>query len=423
MSNDPTDVYIWDEPFQLPHDRVIWKARGEVRGNFPGYMRRDGGIGDAEIRLTRNVLGIVGEQESFGIPTSAVNRVSLEAGGESHTTSVLSVDYIDALGQNRRFWLRIDKRRALPSTFGRGSLAVGLRAAGVGDLRLEQLVPGFSLMRQFPANAWDRHAAPVWSSSVLVSLASGDYVADLTGWPDLLELRHADVVLRLPYSDILGMTTMPIGSDADETALFLTFKDGDVFISLKVRIPGQSEENRASADEVLTFLRMRGVRQYDAEDRLAFFDLIPAEIEELEPPSLFVSEPVEPSMLSNGATHHDIDPAMRNGSVVHTNGSPPAVERNGTSGFASGNQQYRALLMYVADSLRVYRALHADGLVNDDEWEARRGSAVEEIGHVHRLIQLGLLHDADLISDEEFGEARRNLIEALSIGKAKVHGA
>ncbi len=422
-SNDPTDVYIWDEPFQLPHDRVIWKARGEVRGNFPGYMHRDGGISDAEIRLTRNVLGIVSDRDSFGVPTSAVNRVSLEAGGEAHMTSVLSVDYVDALGQSRRFWLRIDKRRPLQSTFGRGSLAAGLREAGVGDLRLEQPVPGFSRMRQFPANGWDRHVKSVWTSSVVVSLASGDYVSDLTGWPDLLELRHEDVVLRLPYGDIFGMTTLSTPNGPGETVLFLTFKDGDVFISLKIRVPSQSEDDRASAGEVLTFLRMRGVRQYDAEDRLAFFDLVPDEIEELQPPSLFVTEPVESTMLPNGSAHHDVESGTRNGAIVRTGGSLPAEDRNGTTGFASGNQQYRALLMYVADSLRVYRALHADDLLTDEEWQSRRVLAVEEIGKVHQLIQLGLLHEVDLVTNDEFEAARRDLIDALSIRKANVHGA
>lgn len=412
---NPADVYVWDAPKHLPHDRTIWKTRGDVRGNFPGFEHADGVISDAEIRLTSNMLTAVSKRGSFGIPSGAMQRVALEAGGDHADTSIISVDYADGLGQPRRLWLVIETRRRLAFPRRSGGFVVGFSQAGVQDLKNLPLVAGIHRMNALPPDLLRPHTGVRLTSRIRVSLASGDYPADLVACSNHLEVRCAELTLALPYEDVLGLITAA-SSSADHHTTFLVFSDDGALLGLRIAIPYVPVDDHAPAAELLAFLQGRGVRHFAAGDPHTYFVRSRESSRQVVnhvPPVYPVADEARQITWEDSAQQPDSGSDER----VLSSTWVGAARAKEWRPFSPSTQVatprpttlalYQELLMQIANELLVCESLHEQQLLTESEFVSQRKMKIYEWQLIYRLIQLGLLRDAGLISDTEFEQLRR----------------
>lgn len=414
--SDPTALYLWDEPVRVPHDKVFWSVRGEVRGNFPGFPDLPNVIGNATIRLSANFLVIARAPYYAAIPTAAIQRISLEGGGTAQQGAVLSVDYADSLGQLRRLWLGVRPR--LGAAFLAKRYAIGTRwqAAGIGEVRLTPLIPGIHRMGN---RAEPQHATtgpPRWQSTGRASLGSGEELALLAGYADHFTVTCGDRVLRLPYVDVIGLATRPTSDGSGETPVFISFMDDDVAVSLRIVLPEPLEEDGAGSN-VLASLRDHGVRATEIGNPEAF--RVPAS--SVEPASGSLVELVSEAPVRTGSGESRIaQPDARQAAPVSAADSTALERQTWTlaTSWADGEarrERYAALVRHIVDERDVFVSLHAEHLLSDQDLEDHRRRMLAEIYTLHRLVQLNLLHEAGLIDEREFVQTRNDLLQNLAI--------
>ncbi len=426
----PSDIYIWEAPKHLPHDRVIWRAKGNVRGNFPGFERGSGEIVDADIQLTQNMLAVVSDRAAFGIPSGAIERVALEASDELSKTSVLTVDFTDGLGQLRRLWLLIKRRQRLGSPRRRTGLVGGFAHAGVRERQDTQVVSGVTRMTTPLPNRRHPIGGSKLTCRVMVSLASGDYPADLIAYSNHLEIRCFGMILALPYADVLALVARE-STSMDLHATYLVFTDDDVLLSLKIGIPVAAGNERASAAETLAFLEANKIPRYDAGDLHAYFaqsgDFGSSKVSR---PTLVYSDSELASLPVENNSRRDVsrrcsdatESAAWKSALGSDRWSPSRARNHETTWAAEKTNLYQQLLQHAAHGFQLSATLHDQGLLTDVEFARRRDATIDELQHTHKLIQSRLLFDAGLITATEYERIRRRAILTFSRASVTTHG-
>ncbi|MGA7671611.1 MAG: hypothetical protein WBW04_14380 [Nitrolancea sp.] len=221
--------------------------------------------------------------------------------------------------------------------------------------------------------------------------------------------------MSLPYEQVLALVAGTSPSP-DVRTIFIVFVDGDVLLSLRLRLDSELGDERVCASEILAFLEGSGVRFFDAGDNRPY---LPLPIRETS----FDAVPSHNQIASlNGEKLTDtIDPSIEKGPIRDDRflssswaGLKPISEwrplksptRDGASS-ATKRAIYEQLLIHVRDELVFSDALHEQRLITDDEFASLRKIQICQWNQIHQLIRIAMLYQAGLICEAEYEQVRR----------------
>lgn len=406
-SPDATACYVVTSGDRTTGERRLWRARGDVRGSYPGYRDLPPQLSDSQLELTPRYLFAWASHHAFCVPNSAIERVALLSTATQQRRHVLLVDYCDQKGILRRLWLRLSAGSVRLHWFdSRARMAARFASAGLTLTVPEEIIPGLDCIRLGHQSDRGNH----WNGHILVSLATGDYRARLDVLADRVHCTVDRYTLVILLSHVVEIE-LRVDRLHHRASLFLSFNEQDHRIDLRLQAV-EADAGWPSGCNVLERV-CDAIEQQAAKKQSAHADANhrepgrkvggdgPQSHTEAEHDTL-ASEASHDVQRGKFVTHHEFEWRPR--------AAPPQPVGSAEHGLPLAEETVEEQTL---ERLHLASVLHAEKFISDKELLEWRWRILTDLHHVHLLRMLTQLGRSGLLSSDELDDWRRRLTADL----------